>query len=262
MNGHRSFIAEQTGGEGSMAMRWRTAGLIAALMLGKAVDVEAAKLPDGFNETAVVAGINGATAMDFAPDGRLFLCEQTGALRIVKKDVLLPLPFVTVKVDSSWERGLLGVAFDPDFTKNHHLYVNYISPDPYPHHRISRFTADGDRAVPGSEVILFEGDNQEKLGGGVKNGHQGGALHFGKDGKLYVAIGDQTAGAPAQNLKTLQGKLLRINRDGSIPDRQSLLSKDERKISGHLGAWAAQSVHVRLPAGHRPHVHQRRWRGQ
>ena len=244
-----------------MAMRWRTAGLIAALMLGKAVDVEAAKLPDGFTETAVVAGINGATAMDFAPDGRLFLCEQTGALRIVKKDVLLPLPFVTVKVDSSWERGLLGVAFDPDFTKNHHLYVNYISPDPYPHHRISRFTADGDRAVPGSEVILFEGDNQEKLGGGVKNGHQGGALHFGKYGKLYVAIGDQTAGAPRRISRRCKARSCASIATAVSPKTIPFIERRAGNI-GPSGAWAAQSVHVRLSAGHRPHVHQRCWRGQ
>ncbi|MGH7222798.1 MAG: PQQ-dependent sugar dehydrogenase, partial [Gemmataceae bacterium] len=217
-----------------MAMRGRTAGLLIVLVLAAPRPL-AAKLPDGFDERGVVTGINGATAMDFAPDGRLFLCEQIGALRVVKNDVLLPLPFVTVKVDSSWERGLLGVAFDPDFNQNHHVYVNYISPDPYPHHRISRFTADGDRAVPGSEVILFEGDNQEKLGGGVKNGHQGGAIHFGKDGKLYVAIGDQTAGAPAQDLKTLQGKILRLNRDGSIPKDNPFY----RKTTGKYRAiWA------------------------
>jgi uncharacterized repeat protein (TIGR03806 family) len=216
-------------------MRWRAVGLIVALMLGTGGEARAAKLPEGFTETAIVTGINGATAMDFAPDGRLFLCEQTGALRVVKNDVLLPLPFVTVKVDSSWERGLLGVALDSDLNKNQYIYLNYISPDPYPHHRISRFTADGDRAVPGSEVILFEGDNQEKLGGGVKNGHQGGAIHFGKDGKLYVAIGDQTAGAPAQDLKTLQGKILRLNRDGSIPEDNPFY----RKTTGKYRAiWA------------------------
>jgi glucose/arabinose dehydrogenase len=148
------------------AMRWQTAGLLIALALAAPGQARAAKLPEGFIETAIATGINGATAMDFAPDGRLFLCEQTGALRVLKNDVLLPLPFVPVKVDGSWERGLLGVAFDPDFNKNHYVYVNYVCPDPYPHHRISRFTANGDRAVPGSEVVLFEGDNQEKLGGG------------------------------------------------------------------------------------------------
>ncbi len=197
------------------ARRWFLAGLL-ALVLGSS-PARAAIYPEGFVEKRLVTGLTGATAMEVAPDGRIFVCEQTGALRVVKHDALLPRPFVTVKVDSSWERGLLGVAFDPDFAHTHHLYVNYISPDPYPHHRISRFTADGDVAVPGSEVVLFGGDDQRKLGGGIQNGRQGGAIHFGKDGKLYVAIGDQTAGAPAQDLHTLQGKMLRLNRDGSIP---------------------------------------------
>jgi uncharacterized repeat protein (TIGR03806 family) len=178
---------------------------------------QAAVLPPGFREARIAAGINGATAMEIAPDGRVFICEQTGTLRIVKNDTLLPTPFVTLTVDSSWERGLLGVALDPHFTANHYVYLNYIVPTPYPHHRISRFTAAGDVAVPHSEVVLFEGDNQELLGGGVKNGHQGGAIHFGADGKLYMAIGDQTAGEPAQSLRTLQGKILRLNADGSIP---------------------------------------------
>ncbi len=216
----------------SMYVRGPTAVL---LVLALCRSAEAARLPHGFVETAIVSGINGATAMDFAPDGRLFVCEQTGALRVVKNDVLLPVPFLTVKVDSSWERGLLGVAFDPNFHKNKYVYVNYISPDPYPHHRISRFTADGDTAVPGNEVILFEGDNQEKLGGGVKNGHQGGAIHFGPDGKLYIAIGDQTAGAPAQDRKTLQGKILRINPDGSIPADNPFFHQTTRK---YRAIWA------------------------
>jgi uncharacterized repeat protein (TIGR03806 family) len=179
--------------------------------------VPAVQLPAGFSERVVVTGITGATAMEIAPNGLIFICEQTGSLRVVKDGQLLPRPFLTVTVDSSWERGLLGLAFDPDFARNQFVYVNYIPPKPYPHHRVSRFTADGDTAVPGSEVVLFEGDDQNQLGGGVKNGHQGGALHFGPDGKLYLAIGDQTAGEPAQSLKTLQGKVLRLNSDGSIP---------------------------------------------
>jgi glucose/arabinose dehydrogenase len=65
--------------------------------------------------------------------------------------------------------------------------------------------------------MLLEGDDQTKLGGTVPAGHQGGALHFGNDRKLYIALGEQTAGAPAQAMDTLQGKLLRINSDGSIP---------------------------------------------
>jgi uncharacterized repeat protein (TIGR03806 family) len=195
-----------------------TAWLVALVAAGAwTVQAPAASLPAGFSETVVATGLNAVTAMELAPDGRIFICEQTGALRVVKNDVLLPQPFVRLNVDSSWERGLLGVAFDPHFIDSHLVYVHYVAPSPYPHHRVSRLTAHGDLAAPNSEVILFEGDNQNNLGGGVKNGHQGGAIHSGKDGKLYIAIGDQTAGAPAQSLQTLQGKILRINPDGSLP---------------------------------------------
>ena len=90
-------------------------------------------------------------------------------------------------------------------------------PSPIPHHRISRFTARGDVAAAASEVVLLEGDDQRTFGGKVPAGHQGGAIHFGGDGKLYIAIGEQTAGQPAQRLDTFQGKLLRIDPDGSIP---------------------------------------------
>jgi glucose/arabinose dehydrogenase len=149
-----------------------------------------ADLPEGFSEEIVATGVTGAVAMAVAPDGRIFVCEQTGALRVVKHGVLLEKPFVTLKVDSSWERGLIGAALAPGFPKEPYVYLCYVSPDPYPHHRVSRFTSDGDAAVSDSEVILLEGDDQTKLGGQVPNGHQGGAMHFGKDGKLYIGIGE------------------------------------------------------------------------
>ncbi|HJS06630.1 MAG TPA: PQQ-dependent sugar dehydrogenase, partial [Pirellulales bacterium] len=85
------------------------------------------------------------------------------------------------------------------------------------HHRVSRFTVRDDRADPATEKLLLAGDDQTKMGGAVPAGHQGGGIHFGRDGKLYVAIGEQTAGAPAQKLDTFLGKLLRIHADGSIP---------------------------------------------
>lgn len=75
-------------------------------------------LPSGFSRTQVADGITGATAMEVAPDGRIFVCEQTGALRVVKGDALLPDPLLRVDVDSQWERGLLGVALDPEFGRN------------------------------------------------------------------------------------------------------------------------------------------------
>src|SRR5262249_45929490 len=131
-------------------------------------------LPPGFTAATVATGITGATALEVAPDGRVFVCEQTGALRVVKDDKLLPRPFVRLPVDSFWERGLIGVTVAPDFLKLLHVYVCYVAAKPYPHHVVSRFTAAGDIAQPGSEVVLFEGDDQTKLGGKVPAGHQGG----------------------------------------------------------------------------------------
>jgi putative heme-binding domain-containing protein len=193
------------------------------------------QLPAGFEWSKVVGGLTAATAMAVAPDGRVFVCEQTGALRVIKDGQLRPEPFLSLAVDSFWERGLIGVALDPSFEKNGFVYVTYVASQPYPHHHVSRFTARGDVAVAGSEVVLLRGDDQRKLGGNVSAGHQGGALHFGRDGKLYIAIGEHTAREPAQRLDTFLGKLLRINPDGTIPEDNPFYTKAKGK---YRAIWA------------------------
>jgi putative heme-binding domain-containing protein len=192
-------------------------------------------LPDGFKAEVVAAGLTGVTALEVAPDGRIFVCEQTGSLRVIKDGKLLAKPFVHLPVEATWERGLIGVTAAPDFPKTPHVFVCYIAAKPYPHHVVSRFTAIGDVAEPGSERILLKGDDQRKLGGTVPAGHQGGALHFGTDGKIYIAIGDQTAGQPAQRFDTFQGKLLRINPDGSIPHDNPFFARTRGK---YRAIWA------------------------
>src|SRR5436190_4530580 len=124
-----------------------------------AVPIHAATLPTGFSETLVASGLSNATAMQFAPDGRLFVCQQDGKLRVIKNGSLLSTPFVALNVDSNGERGLLGVAFDSQFGTNHFVYVYYTALTPSVHNRISRFTANGDVAVAGSEVVIFDLDN-------------------------------------------------------------------------------------------------------
>lgn len=193
------------------------------------------KLPPGFQVRTMATGLTGCTALETTSDGRILLCEQTGSLRVIKNGQLLPKPFVQVPVDTNWERGLIGVTVDPDFPRTPYVYGCYVAKEPYPHHRVSRFTADGDAAVPGSEIILLVGDDQRKLGGKVPAGHQGGALHFGLDGKLYVAIGEQTAETPAQKMDTYQGKMLRINSDGTIPMDNPFFGKVEGK---YQAIWA------------------------
>jgi putative heme-binding domain-containing protein len=192
-------------------------------------------LPPGFQAEVVATGFTGATALEVAPDGRIFICEQTGTLRVIKNGKLLAEPFVKLPIDSSWERGLIGVTVAPDFPKSPYVFVCYVAAKTYPHHVISRFTAAGDAAKPGSRKILLEGDDQTKLGGDVPAGHQGGAIHFGTDGKLYIAIGEQTAGKPAQDLHSFLGKLLRINPDGSIPDDNPFTKQTSGK---YRAIWA------------------------
>src|SRR5688572_2652641 len=116
----------------------------------------AATLPAGFTESLVANGLSNPTAMAFAPDGRLFVCQQGGQLRVIENGVLLPTPFVTVTVSSAGERGLLGVAFDPAFDTNHYVYVYYTATTPAVHNRVSRFTANGNVAVAGSETVILE----------------------------------------------------------------------------------------------------------
>jgi putative heme-binding domain-containing protein len=192
-------------------------------------------LPPGFSSERLADGITGATALAVASDGRVFVCEQTGALRVVKNGRLLREPFLTAAVDCTWERGLIGVALDPHFGDNGRIYTCYVTLRPYVHHVVSRFMAAGDVAASDSEQILLEGDDQTGLGGNVPAGHQGGAIHFGGDGMLYVGLGDQTAGAPAQRLDTLQGKLLRIKADGSIPQDNPFVTTAHGK---YRAIWA------------------------
>lgn len=149
--------------------------------------------------------------MAIAPDGRLFVCQQGGQLRVIKNGALLTAPFVSLPVNSDSERGLLGVAFDPNFATNQFVYVYYTTQSAPIHNRVSRFTANGDVAVPGSEQAIVDLEN---LSAG---NHNGGAIHFGPDGKLYVAVGENANASNSQNLATRLGKILRINSNGSIP---------------------------------------------
>ena len=139
--------------------------------------------------------------MAVSPDGRIFVCQQGGKLRVIKNGVLLATAFVTLTVDSNGERGLLGVAFDPNFVTNQYVYVYYTVPGATAHNRLSRFTANGDVAVAGSELILLELNNLSSA-----TNHNGGALHFGLDGKIYIAVGENANPANAQTLTTCSAR--------------------------------------------------------
>ena len=187
--------------------------------------------PAGFTRNeSWVTGLGDATALAQAPDGRWFVATQGGALRVVKAGTLLAAPFVQLTVDSGGERGLIGVALHPDFATNGYVYVYYTSTENGAHNRISRFTANGDVALAGSEAKLID---MPALSSATN--HNGGALHFGADGKLYVGVGDNANSAHAQDRNSVFGKLLRVNDDGSIPSDNPFYASS----TGQAGAvWA------------------------
>ncbi len=170
--------------------------------------------PAGFTrDESWVTGLSNATAFAHAADGRMFVAQQGGALRVVKAGVLLAAPFVTLPVDSAGERGLVGVALHPSFATNGLVYVYATrTAGGVSHNRISRFTAAGDVAAAGSELTLVDLPDLSSA-----TNHNGGGMHFGADGKLYVGVGENANAAKAQMLADPFGKLLRFNDDGSIP---------------------------------------------
>jgi glucose/arabinose dehydrogenase len=191
-------------------------------------------LPPDFARSQVAGGLASPTAMEFAPDGRLFVAEQSGTLRAVTAGGTLATALdISGRVDSAGERGLLGIAFDPGFSNNRHVYLHYTQKatrNTPAHNRVVRFTLSGDTVVAGSEQLVLRLNNLST----AKN-HNGGAIHFGKDGKLYVAVGDNANGDNAQSLRNLKGKMLRINKDGTIPSSNPFYAKASGK---NRAIWA------------------------
>ncbi len=223
---HSSYARLETVGSEKRSLGETLLAVVVCALLASAVAVlafpasnarGATTLPPNFTHSRVVGGLASPTAMEFAPDGRrVFVAEQRGTLRVVKADgTLTTFLDISGRVDSRGERGLLGLAFDPRFSNNHYVYLYYtqraIGATPA-FNQVIRVTANGNRAVAGSVKPILRLDNLSSA-----TNHNGGAIHFGEDGKLYVAVGDNANSDNAQSLRTLKGKMLRINKDGTIP---------------------------------------------
>lgn len=156
-------------------------------------------------------------SMAYTPDGRLFFTEKnTGQIRIMKDNNVLQKPFATISDHyTDWEQGLLGLTIDPDFIRNHYVYLYYTTmgnsqdSSSNPINRVVRLTEKNNTAI--EKVVLIDNIPASK------GFHSGGALAFGPDDKLYITVGDATEHVFAQDPSILIGKILRINRDGTIP---------------------------------------------
>jgi hypothetical protein len=207
---------------------------VAALGLHIAAPPVAASVVPANFEDQLVAKVGGPTAMAFTPDGRILVTSHFGTLHVIQGGSLVTTPAIdlSAKVCADKERGLLGVAVDPAFASNHAIYLYYTYKKsgscPYdttgvPVDRVSKFILPNSNVIdPATETVLIDNVPNED---GI---HNAGDLEFGKDGNLYISIGDggcdyafnsgcgsQNDAARDQNI--LLGKILRITPSGGIP---------------------------------------------
>ena len=195
--------------------------LISLITFSQTVEVELFK--DGFSSPLDIQN---------AGDNRLFIVEQGGLIKILNDDATVnPIPFLDISsiVNSGGERGLLGLAFHPDYENNGYFFVNYSNSSGDT--QVSRFTVDGSDpniANPASELHIITIVQPY-------SNHNGGCLQFGPDGYLFIGMGDGgSAGDPearAQNLTEMLGKMLRLDIDNTANGNNYAIPADNPFIS-------------------------------
>jgi glucose/arabinose dehydrogenase/PKD repeat protein len=175
------------------------------------VTVSGSGAPSFVNDRVII-GLDEPTQIAFTPDGRMLIVERDGTIWLVPPGAsqVNATPVVQIpSVATQDERGLLGITVDPQFALNGYVYVYYTHGSL--HNRVSRFTMIGDVASASSEVVLWENPAPAAIW------HQGGDLHFGPDGYLYVSVGDHLQSQTAPDLDSYNGKILRMTKDGTTP---------------------------------------------
>ena len=176
-------------------------------------------------------------SIDIAKDGRIFFTEREGRIRIIDaQSKLIDEPAASIRVEQTGEGGLLGLALHPNFTENHLLYVYHTYANKSKLYNKVLMLTEKENKIIESKVII------DSIPGAQF--HDGGSIKFGPDGKLYLSTGDATIPELAQNVKSLAGKILRLNPDGTIPDDNPFLgspvySYGHRNIQGM--AWHSQT---------------------
>lgn len=199
-------------------MRWCGAGAILALGGGLACDPSTRSDPKLTAEMTrgtiavdtIASGLDVPWAIAFAPDGRIFVSERTGRIRIIENGALRAEPWAVLPVAAKGEAGLMGIALAPDFATSRELFVvGTFEHEGALVNRLMRFTEENGRGV--RPVVILDNIPAAIF-------HAGDAVAFGPDGMLYVATGDARDPSHAQDERSLAGKILRMRRDGSVPD--------------------------------------------
>lgn len=229
----------------TMALAWvLIAASVVAIVVGVGVPIgvptASAAVPGGFGDGVVASGLTLPTGMEFMPDGRILVTEKSGVVRVVQNGAVLPTPLIDLssRVSSYWDRGLLGIAVDPEFTTTRPFVYLLYPYDPTGSDdsgikslRLSRFTVTGNTASMASEVVILGSlpspGCTANLGSPdcVPNdwyGHGPGSLVFAPDRTLFVSMGDGASwdevdprALRALDIDQYPGKILRIDRDGN-----------------------------------------------
>ena len=247
------------------------AGTIVLTVISFTPSIVSAQIVEpGFESEVVATSFVLPTAAAFTPDGRIFVAQKGGAIKVVKNGVLLAEPLLEISdINTFGDRGLLGLAVDPNFASNGYIYVSYAHENSPGVNfagpktgRIVRFTVVGDTASESSKYVLVG-----NVGGTVanpscedyadtadciasdSNSHSVGGLRFGPDGKLYASLGDgadfaaaDTRALRAQNIDALAGKVLRINTDGTGPADNPFFNGDPNANRSKVYAFGVRNM--------------------
>jgi glucose/arabinose dehydrogenase len=188
-----------------------------------------------FRVEKVASGLEVPWSIVWAPDGRMIFTERPGRVRVMEKGTLNPKPLLTLTdVESAGEAGLMSVALHPQFNSNHFVYLSYAYTSGGLRVRVVRYREAAEGLVDRKVII-------EDLP--AARAHAGCRIRFGSDGKLYVTTGDATNRNLAQQLNSLAGKTLRLNDDGTVPQDNPFVGRqDARPEIWSLGHRNAQGL--------------------
>ncbi len=157
----------------------------------------------------IAEGLQAPRSIDISKEGRIFISEKRGSIRVVDNGTLLTEPVGDIKAENIGDAGLLGLTLHPNFTQNHLFYVYYTySNSTGLFNKVLMLKESNNRIIDSKTILDGIPGNDYRDGGRIK---------FGLDGKLYVSTGDASIPELSQDLNSLAGKILRINEDGTIP---------------------------------------------
>lgn len=218
--------------------------------------------PERFEKTTIAADLIQPMEMAIASDGRIFLIELGGKLKVIAPDTKAVTTIGELKVTTAQENGLIGIALDPNFEKNNWIYLQYSPPD-FPGQHVSRFEIKDGKLDLASEKIVLKYEEQR-----MECCHHAGSMEFGPDGNLYIGTGDNTnpfgdtkgyapideresrgafnAQRTAANTKSHNGKVLRIKPlpeggygipDGNLFPKDGSVGLPEIYVMGCRNPW-------------------------